>query len=53
MRINSFLKSQFKNPQKKQDLAYIHSVNDLINKHHGTLQEYLDDQYHIQLFINI
>lgn len=48
-----FLEITIQKSSKKQDLAYIHSVNDLINKHHGTLQEYLDDQYHIQLFINI
>ena len=48
-----FLEITIQKSSKKQDLASIHSMNDLINKHHGTLQEYLDDQYHIQLLINI
>ena len=48
-----FLEITTQKSSKKQDLAYIHSMNDLINKHHGTIQEYVDDQYHIQLFINI
>lgn len=48
-----FLEITTQKSSKKPDLAYIHSMNDLINKHHGTLQEHVDDQYHIQLFINI
>lgn len=48
-----FLEITTQKSSKKPDLAYIHSMNDLINKHHGTLQEYVDDHYHIQLFINI
>lgn len=38
---------------KKPNHTYINSMNEIINKYHGTLQEYVDDQYHIQLFINI
>lgn len=48
-----FLEITTQKSSKKPDLAYIHSMNDLIHKHHGTLQEYVDDHYHIQLFINI
>lgn len=48
-----FLEITTQKSSKKPDLTYIHSMNDLINKHHGTIQEYVDDQYHIQLFINI
>lgn len=48
-----FLEITIQKSSKKQDLASIHSMNDLINKHHGTLQEYVDGQYHIQLLINI